>query len=352
MTEIQGGYKRSVVNVNYTGFEFDFIWIDLLRNSFGQMAGFTNYAGQTASADSQGWYNSASKLTVGTGIQPPDTNWWVAGANPNTYVFTGLGAGTLTLGTTFGFSWVDVSRSGNVSGSNGSYTMSGDATNRWRIVTKRTDHSPLGNGLSINTTSASSPFITDMHVYRLDDEIDFIGMSPGPTTGYYNVLNHFRAVFKQQIVNLNPCAVRFMNWMEGNILRWRDRGQPDWFQSSQYFQNMNCLLYGAASYQTSPVTDKTVWTVAANAEGKTPATYQNGEIVFTEFPTDYSSAAGTTSRWLAASAFVVYSGDNTQSQVTSSGVQSTYNVGDVLQFYYSSAMAALNSQNRNHPIFC
>src|SRR5690242_9949865 len=288
------GSKRSVINMNLLPeWQRDFIFIDLLRASLATTAGYFD-----DECDEQGWALNNSltgRQSASARVAMPDTYWWTDGPNPNVYVLTGLGEGVIQFGVTQHCTFRELGGY-NFSGANGSYTVRGTATNRWRIVIQRTDRVSIwasaGNNYSflVNRTTNGKP-ITDVHIYRLDDEADFVGQSPAPTAGKFTIVNHFRTIFKKVVVDWNPCAIRFMNWMSPAI-RWSNRTPPRAFFSGQSTPVLKPLRYGFAYHQTSPSIDKTRFLV--DGVSGTPATYQHGEVCYAGFHTDYVTPGGTT----------------------------------------------------------
>ena len=337
---ITGGFKRSVINMNILPeYQRDFIFIDLIRPSVAQLGGYAN------ETDSQGWALTNSSVQAKAYFTMPDVAW-VRGINANVYVITGLGAGTIQIGNAGGMAFTVRSTTNAISsgGLNIGFTVSGDQTNRWRIVVQRTDHlsiwGSLGNGVGFAVISTrTGNHITDCHYYRLTDEVDFIGTPP--TTGTYNINNYFRSTFKQQVIDWNPAAIRFMDWTQPAI-RWRNRVPPEYFYSAATANNYNNLLkYGYVYYQTSPSTDKTVFFV--DAVTGTPTTYQHGEQCFAGFQSSFESPNGTTSGGDFISAIVRDSVNPAYTKVTTRSINaSSFNVGDQVQFFYCNGMLEIN----------
>jgi len=317
-------YKRSVLNLQIPSWwEREFIWVDLVRGSQGYPGG---YPSQT---DAQGYARTRDALPkAGGGVAALPRNCHYSGY----YVLTGRGEGQIRINPVNTQSWVDVRgetvaqdgvtyRGGHHyspvgrSPPGGTYNVS-DSGSGWRIVLQRTDRTSYEDLQWAAYESRPGNHVRDIHIYRIDDESDFLAG------------NWYNRRFKQTLIDLNPSALRFMNWTTGAGLlwRWRDRTPPTYFSNWGGTINMNLLRYDSAQ---CPV-DKTAYVV--NAVPGTPADYRHGEIVYCGVPNDWVTAAGTTA-----------AGDNIRAMqpddlnpahtrvTTASGF--TYHVGDVVQFF-------------------
>lgn len=133
---------------------------------------------------------------------------------------------------------------------------------------------PLTNNPgSITGTITYIAFMTNMAIYRQVDEVDFMPTSVGGN-GYA-----FRAPFKQAMVNMNPAAIRFLNWVNGNNsgqYRFENRSLP-----SKIGNGLNATAgpaYGTTT-GTNVVSLAAVTTPTAGNSNLTPASMVHGEVV-------------------------------------------------------------------------
>lgn len=263
--------------------EQEYIWVDLVRGSRGYPAG---YASQT---DPQGFANTPDAPFKTGGVAPVPRTYAYGGY----YVLTGKGEGQIRINPFNTESWIDIPgatvtqggvtfRGGHNYSSFGSRPPGGiynvtDTGSGWRIIVQRIDRGPYQELAWSAPVTRQGNYIRDFHIYRIDDEPDFIAG------------NWFNKRFKQTLVDLNPCALRFMNWTtgSGHLWRWRDRTPPSYFSNWGDTNNWKLLRYPSASCPES----KAAYVVAAVPE--TPATYRHGEIVFCGMPNDFSTAQGT-----------------------------------------------------------
>lgn len=339
---LTGGYKRSVVNMNFTDYVNDYIWIDLVQNAY-----ITNAGGYPVDCDAQGYpKNSSSKdglLTMGSATMLASNIQY--GGN---YVVTGLGSGTIQIGNFVNFSAVGAGTNCTFSG-NGTITSTATGNNRWRILVTLSSHtfwSFAEISFSVNDPNATGDYIRDVHMYRTTDEADFIGTYP--STGVLTPINYFRAAFKNALVALNPCAIRFMNWTGGpdkSLLRWSSRLKPSYYASAAGGAGAGGTdlgagpFYGTATYQTSPSTDKTKY-IFTNTPSGMPPSYTHGEQGYGLFTNDWITPQGTTS---AAVRIDNHAGAITNSNPATIRIGSQpFANGDVVQFYDMSGMPKLD----------
>lgn len=125
---------------------------------------------------------------------------------------------------------------------------------------------------SITGTLTYVAFLTNLQVYRQVDEVDGAPVSQGG-----NGLI-FRAPFKQAMVNLNPSAIRFLNWdscNNNNICRFESRSLPG--KAGSYVNWTAGPAYGKTS-GTNVITLAAATGTAGNSQ-TTPASMVHGEVV-------------------------------------------------------------------------
>jgi Ubiquitin-activating enzyme E1 FCCH domain len=116
-------------------------------------------------------------------------------------------------------------------------------------------------------------YARDLEVFRLEDEADKLAGKM------------FRTGFKQPLVDMNPSAIRFMNWMDGGaatVMRFENRRVPN----TAGVNGATDFLVSAAYGDVSGVNQ---WTLAAATPTAgnpktTPASDFNGEIVTCRIP--------------------------------------------------------------------
>lgn len=123
-------------------------------------------------------------------------------------------------------------------------------------------------------------FANNLRIYQQQDAAD---MAAGLL---------FRKAFKQSLVNLNPSAIRFMNWFEGggaSIIRFENRRMPgtvgvngttDWLQSPAYGN-----IAGVNQWTLTGVTSGGAVQPTVGNPKLTPVSDFNGEIVTCRMPT-------------------------------------------------------------------
>lgn len=125
---------------------------------------------------------------------------------------------------------------------------------------------------AITGTLTYVAYSTNVAIYRQADEVDFMPTSVGGN-GYV-----FRPPFKQALVNLNPAAIRFLNWAainNSNICRFETRSLPT--KGGGYVNWTAGPAYGKTS-GTNAITLSAATGTAGNSQ-VTPASMQHGEVV-------------------------------------------------------------------------
>jgi hypothetical protein len=262
--------QRSVVNMNFLSSHF-YAFI----NHYVEGAGSTSMVGRTYSTTSKTWgqiigadgwpHDPAATETFGGSIQIPGTDQF---AGPYVITWDGdgrvnLDTGTWTVDTTPGVS----------------LNFEQNANGRWqnkkgrkpRIVARMSGlKGPQHVGVQIHVTNlySTGSYLRNLQIYRLEDEADLLAGKI------------FRRGFKQPLVDLNPSAIRFMNWCAGgNSLpcRFENRTLPnttgyvggcDWVTSPAYGEATGTNQYILAAAEPTAGNRKT-----------TPARDFNGEVV-------------------------------------------------------------------------
>lgn len=248
--------KRSTLNVNFqNGFEYLFINHYLNGDSYGPVG--TAYAAGdpwNKNLDSNGWPNETTAYdsrTWGVGVRIPASTDF---AGPYVLTWTGNGEVFLNNGT-----WtIDAGQSSN-------YTAV--SASRWhgtnsRIVLNYSGARLLFSIHSLRTNrDGSGNLLKNIKFYRLEDEADLLAGKV------------FRSGWKQELVDLNPGALRFMNWTGQNHSRqtWFTHRMPPTYAS-----------YGSSSNWTVsppyPVSTGTNAIAVASATGM-PVAMTHGEVV-------------------------------------------------------------------------
>ena len=126
----------------------------------------------------------------------------------------------------------------------------------------------LGGNTQVKTTltGGTNGYMHNVRFYRLEDEDDFLAG------------NIFRKPFKQQLVSLNPGAIRFMNWTGGNTdfsCRWEYRNPPS---MGTYSGSFGC----GPAYADSTLPTPNIITVAGvstiNGRPATTTSMVHGEV--------------------------------------------------------------------------
>lgn len=245
--------KRSLINVNFIDYTYDYQFINHVQvgaSGVGPVTGFG--AGgpiwNRDLLDSNGWPKSsaASGKSWGNHILLP------ASTVCSSYVITWDGQGDLqlTVGT-----WTATGGKNYTIAGNGRYvganvriqlTYTGPAQQiGWRVY---------------QTNQSGGGFLRNLKIFRAEDEADL------------NAGMIFRRGYKNTLVNLNPSAIRFMNWTgcnDAQQCRFENRAVP------------NYGTYGGANPTISPAYGETTGQnrYALTAVSGTPAQVQHGEIV-------------------------------------------------------------------------
>lgn len=248
--------KRSTINLGFSGVgEYDFINHVLNGAQWGPVG--SSYAATTQAwnydLDANGWPQNSvyDNNTFGLGIRIPASADF---SGPYLLAWDGSGEVSIDRGT-----WaIDTGLSSN-------YTAV--SSTRWhglgsRIVLNYTGPVELF-GLHIRRTNrdGSGNFLKNLRFMRLEDEED------------YNSGKVFRTGWKQLLADLNPGAIRFMNWIGCNNskkVRFEHRLKP------------TAASYGSqANWQCSPAYAPSTGTnqIAVAAVTGTPASMQHGEVV-------------------------------------------------------------------------
>lgn len=280
--------QRSVINLGFL-FENDYAFINHLvqgDSALGpiQTGGNFTSAGKifTALIDANGWPNDPAadgQLWGTSSVRVPDPSNF---AGP--YVLTWTGDGQVGLldnvDSAITFTVNNGASSGVTVLGNGGYinlisgstprvvfSMSASSGNKPRSLVCQINHTGnLGTG---NT----GLFLKNLKLYRLADETDLLAGKV------------FRAPFKQSLVNLNPSAIRFLNWMDGSNgreYRFENRALPT---NSAYTTTSNwpvSPVYATAASGTNQYTLAAATPTASNPR-TTPASLTHGEVAETLF---------------------------------------------------------------------
>jgi hypothetical protein len=271
--------QRNVLNLDFLStFDYAFINHLLQATSFMSPAG-TAFATTTNTwpslLDANGYPNSsASTGNFGGAFNIPDVNNF---SGP--YVLTWNNDATVSLATAHGFVTFTEQNSNTTytKNSNGNWTNKTGQTAY--IVMDITASSPYDAGpqlidITITSTGGTDGYATGFKFYRQADESDLLAGKV------------FRQAFKQPIVNLNPVAIRSMNWLGGNSdpnCRFENRTLPTnagyWASSSGGF-GANWVaspVYGVTS-GVNQMTLAAASPTTANPK-TTPVAMTHGEIV-------------------------------------------------------------------------
>jgi len=246
---------RSVINVNFLS-TFDYQFIDHVKQAdqFGPSRDFLTTPHTWPQLIDDGGYPARLEA---------DTHVWACGIRipasthfAGRYVLSWDGDGEVYLGN--GTWTVDARQSRNYTAIN---------TSRWRGTDVRLVLSYSGETLlfplyvSRTGRSVRGPFVKNLRFYRLEDEAD---LRAGKI---------FRRGFKQTLVDLNPGAIRFMNWTGSNAsqqCRFEHRTLPGYVSYAGHANWVASPRYG----ETTGVNQYALAAVAG-----TPAQMQHGELV-------------------------------------------------------------------------
>ena len=270
--------QRSVINL---GFLFDtsypFINHYLVGDSSTSPVGsaFTTGTAWPALIDANGWPNQpgVSGTSFGGSVR-------IAGSDEYTgkWVITWDGDGTVNLSV--GTWTVDVASSTNyVQNANGRYSnvTFGLGSSPRVVVTLSAATGPqlVPVAFLLTDPNGVSAYIKNFKFYRLTDETDLLAGKV------------FRAGFKQPLVNLNPSAIRFLNWHAASVTqgcRFENRTLPTYNGGYGYNSNWNASpVYAAGTTGAS-----NAYTLATSAPTTanpktTPVSYQHGEVATVRF---------------------------------------------------------------------
>lgn len=255
--------------------------------------------------DANGWPNAAgvSGHSFGDHVLLP------ASSNYSTYVITWVGQGQLSL-TAGTWTTTAITGTGCVTNSNGNWT----GTNCRIEVTYSGGQQQVGWRV-LQTNQSAGGYFRGLKFFRTADEADL------------NAGLIFRAPYKQILANLNPSAIRFMNWTGGNDARqnrFENRGLPTY------------AIYGGGYPTISPpYTDtSTANLMTLGSATGMPVTMQHGEVVTARIGAGLVRAAQkTVSAITKANPGVV--------TATAHG----FNTGDTVVFVIGSGMTQLDHWN-------
>jgi hypothetical protein len=271
--------QRSVVNLGFL-FENNYAFINHLLqadNAFGPIAhGGWFTSGQTFPAliDANGWPNNsaADNQLWGCQFRVPDPSNF---SGP--YVLTWQGDGQVGLldGVDESLRFKVVSSSGVKILGNGAYINSSSGTtarvvfsifassgNKPRLITCQINRTgSLGN-------RSTGLFVKNIKLFR---EVDESHQLAGKI---------FRAPFKQSLVDLNPSAIRFLNWMDGSNgreYRFENRALPT---TAAYNTASNWPISPVYASAASGINQYTLAAATPTTSNPrtTPASLQHGEV--------------------------------------------------------------------------
>jgi hypothetical protein len=335
--------NRSVVNVNFIsayastvpGSAYEYKFINLFLE--GTDGGGGCYAGECDATGVPNTPSSRSQTFSPGGLPMPPRSeyggYWILAWN---------GAGTVNLDKFNSVGYSVISSSGGYtttaySRSNNSFSSASNSQTSNLIILQRTDNTDI----TINdaaTCSNSDPgaignYMTGVVLCRIGEYAAYLAG------------NVYRPAYLQHFVDLNPSAIRFMNWMiQGSgippVIRYSNRLPPLAYNVAG-FNSQGLLRYGNVSNPSAPDYTKFVVTPGNAA---TPASMTHGEVVQTYLTHDYETSGGSIDGSVLISAMVPYSGDTTKTLVTHSGTYqtgygatpaATFNVGDPIQIVWA-----------------
>jgi len=140
---------------------------------------------------------------------------------------------------------------------------------------------------AITGTITYTAFVTNLRIYRLADETDFMPTSVGGN-GYV-----WRRPYKQLWVNMRPAAIRLLNHVNGNdsiVYRFENRSLPTKAGASR---NVTAgPAYGPTS-GTNQITLSAVSTPTTGNKNLTPGAMTHGEVCYTRLVNATSSGSNT-----------------------------------------------------------
>lgn len=140
---------------------------------------------------------------------------------------------------------------------------------------------------SITGTITYIAFLTNVRLYRLEDETDFMPTAVGGN-GYI-----FRAPYKQVMVDMRPAAIRPLNWVNGNdslVYRFENRSLPSKAGSTR--NSTAGPAYDATS-GTNQISVSAVSTPFPGNKNLTTASMVHGELCSTRLTNATSSGSNT-----------------------------------------------------------
>lgn len=253
-----GSLKRSIININIPGSIYsEYMFIDHLKyfatTPIGTAWG-TGTIWNTDILDANGWpkiQTNSSRPWGGAFPIPAAADF----AGP--YILTDAGTGRGQVAFTIGATWTrDPSSVNCTQAVAGNYNV----TPGFRCVLYYTgpQSTALGWRVNSNDPNGAAEYIKNLQFYRLEDEPDLLAGKI------------LRRGYKQPLVDLNPSAIRFMNWTGGNSA----------FASRFEYRNTPNVNYVANSWSVSPPYGETTGTnqYSLAAVTGTAASMVNGEI--------------------------------------------------------------------------
>jgi hypothetical protein len=196
--------KRSVINIGFIS-AFNYAFINHYLSGDGSTSMFgTSFATTTPTwmqvIDAQGWPNTpgVSGLSFGGSIRIPSSSNF-----SRNYVITWSGDGEVVIG---GGTWSEVSLVNATRVSNGRYRNTAGLVPKITVTVSGLTSGPNLLGVQFLSTDPNSTgaYLKNFKFYRAADETDLLAGKI------------FRQAYKQYLVNLNPSALRFMDWLGGN----------------------------------------------------------------------------------------------------------------------------------------
>lgn len=288
-----GDLKRTVLNANNVANLNDYAFINFFQEASGFVSPFnTGWASgivwSSQYLDTQG-YPCTNQVTPGVTGCTYGNGAGVSTANPGNgrsfggsfsipastnysgvYCLQGYGTGTISLGGSA--TWTESPGAcGTFTGtynktSNANWTVSDETWAGWCIPIAYSGTIVTSNGFQVTATDTNSTghYIKGLALYQLSDQTDF------------QAGKIFRSAYKAQIVNMDPEAIRVMNWSGGNSageMNFTDRPTPlnTVGYSGLYSPVSNLLPYGASSGSNQ---------VTISSVTGTPASMTHGERVY------------------------------------------------------------------------
>lgn len=234
--------------------------------------------------DANGWPNQpgVSGTNFGGSVRIPGsdeyTGKWVMSWDGDGRLDLTLGGGTWT---------VDAAASSNyVQNANGRYSNAtfgvGSSPRIVATLTGLTGPTLIPVIFALTDPNGVGAYLKNFKFYQLSDETDLLAGKV------------FRAGFKQSLVNLNPSAIRFMNWHGGSAsrnCRFEDRTLPS-VAGYSYFTNWTVSPSYPAATGINQMSVAVAVPTASNAK-TTPASLTHGEIALVRIGAGSGSARST-----------------------------------------------------------